>query len=99
MKIYFDNCCLNRPFDDLSTRLLCMECEAILTIIDICNTEQWMFFSSDILFNEIFAMTDLERREKVFLLYASANSHIDLSDEIILRAKELEHLGVKAYDG
>ena len=98
MKIYFDNCCLNRPFDDLNTHALCMECEAILSIIDVCDTGHWMFFSSDILYDEILAMTDMDKREKVLLLYASAGSHIDLTEEIAARANELSRLGIKSYD-
>jgi hypothetical protein len=30
MKIYLDNCCLNRPFDDLSQDRVYLEAEAIL---------------------------------------------------------------------
>ncbi|EHL04249.1 hypothetical protein HMPREF0322_05169 [Desulfitobacterium hafniense DP7] len=29
MKIYLDNCCLNRPFDDLSNDMVRMEAEAV----------------------------------------------------------------------
>jgi len=36
MRIYFDNCCLNRPYDDLTLNTVRMECEAILSIIDNC---------------------------------------------------------------
>jgi predicted nucleic acid-binding protein len=75
-----------------------MECEAILSIIDVCDTGHWMFFSSDILYDEILAMTDMDKREKVLLLYASAGSHIDLTEEIAARANELSRLGIKSYD-
>ena len=38
MRVYLDNCCLNRPYDDLTDNIVRMECEAILSIIDICET-------------------------------------------------------------
>lgn len=98
MKIYFDNCCLNRPYDDLSDNTARMECEAVLSIIDICDTGRWSFFSSDVLLDEILSMTNMDKREKVLLLYNSTAEHIDLTDEIVSRAKFLEGFNIKSYD-
>ena len=98
MKIYFDNCCLNRPYDDLSDNVVRMESEAILTIINICEIRRWTFYSSDVLFDEILNMTDFDRQEKVLLLYYSASMHIALTDEIVSRAKNLERFNIKSYD-
>ena len=33
MKIYLDNCCYNRPFDDLSQERIYLESETILMIL------------------------------------------------------------------
>ncbi|GHU43319.1 hypothetical protein FACS1894111_08710 [Clostridia bacterium] len=98
MKIYFDNCCLNRPFDDLTANDVRMEAEAVLTIIDICETGEWLFFSSDVLLDEILRITVADRCEKVCLLYSSAVVHIELTNEIVMRAKSLEQHGIKSYD-
>ena len=98
MKIYFDNCCLNRPYDDLSDNIVRMECEAILSIIDICETGHWSFYSSDVLLDEILCMINIDKREKVLLLYHSAAAHIALTDNIISRAKKLECFSIKSYD-
>jgi predicted nucleic acid-binding protein len=43
-------------------------------------------------------MPDLNRKQKVLILYQSATGHIDLTAEIISRAKELERFNIKAYD-
>ena len=83
MNIYFDNCCLNRPYDDLSDNTVCMECEAVLAIIDICEAGKWSFFSNDVLLDEILGMTNMDKQEKVMLLYNSAASHISLTDDIV----------------
>ena len=98
MKVYFDNCCLNRPYDDLSDNIVRMECEAILSIIDICETGRWLYFGSDVLLDEILCMVNVDKREKVMLLYNSAAIHIALTDEIVSRAKELERFNIKSYD-
>jgi hypothetical protein len=98
MKIYFDNCCLNRPFDDLRDNAVRMEAEAVLSIIDYCESGKWSFFGSDVLLDEIREMPNSDRQEKVLLLYTSATSNIDLTDAIVSRAKELELFGIKLYD-
>ena len=98
MKIYFDNCCLNRPFDDLSDNAVRMEAEAVLAIIDNCESCEWEYYSSDVLLDEILEMPNADKREKVLTLYRSANSHIDLTDAILRRAKALEKWGIKSYD-
>ncbi len=98
MKIYFDNCCLNRPFDDLSDNAVRMEAEAVLAIVDNCESGEWEYYSSDVLLDEILEMPNADKREKVLTLYRSANSHIDLTDAILRRAKALEKRGIKSYD-
>ncbi len=87
MRIYLDNCCLNRPYDDLQTNSIYLESEAVLAIIDICKTGDWLYFSSDILLDEIYEMSDKNKREKVMLLYNSAEEHILFTELIYLRAK------------
>ncbi len=98
MKIYFDNCCLNRPFDDLRNNIVRMEAEAVLSIVDSCESGEWEYFSSDVLLDEILGMSNTDKRERVMLLYRSASSHINLTDVIVLRAKEFELWGLKSYD-
>lgn len=98
MKIYLDNCCLNRPFDDLSNDMVRMEAEAVLAIINRCESDGWNFFTSDVLFDEIDHNPNIVRKKKVLMLYRSAKDHIELTGEILTRAKRLEMFNIKAYD-
>ena len=98
MKIYLDTCCLNRPYDDLSDNTVRLESEAVLAIIDICESGGWVFFSSDVLLDEILGITNIVKREKVLLLYHSATMHINLTDDIVTRAREFERFQIKPYD-
>jgi hypothetical protein len=98
MRIYFDNCSLNRPYDDLSNNTARMECEAILSIIDNCNDGNWSYLSSDILFDEIIETPDNDKKEKVMILYDAASEHIDFTEDIYIRAKELEDFNIKSFD-
>jgi len=98
VRIYFDNCCLNRPYDDLTSNTVRMECEAILSIIDNCGASDWSYFSSDVLLDEILETADTDKREKVMLLYQAAAEHIGFTETIFTRAKELEKFNIKSFD-
>jgi predicted nucleic acid-binding protein len=98
MRIYFDNCCLNRPYDDLSNHSVYLESEAVLAIIDICKAGEWVYLSSDILYDEISEMPDKDRMERIMLLYNSAQEHIRFTEQIYLRAKQFETYNIKSYD-
>lgn len=40
MKVYLDNCCMNRPYDDQSQRLISLETQAKLSIQDLIKSGQ-----------------------------------------------------------
>jgi predicted nucleic acid-binding protein len=98
MRIYLDNCCLNRPYDDLSDDAVRMEAEAVMSIIDRCESGEWKFLASDVLLDEISMMFNLVRMQKVLMLYDSASRVIELTDEIMERAKDLEQFGIRSFD-
>ena len=98
MRIYFDCCSLSRPYDDLSNNAVRMECEAILSIIDNCSDSDWSYLSSDVLLDEIMETPDSDKREKVMLLYNAATEHINFTDGIYARSKELESANIKSFD-
>ena len=89
-KIYLDSCCFNRPFDDLLQEKVRLECEAVLTIINNCESGTWDVFRSDVLDDEIDRITNPFKKLKVLRLYSSATLNIEISDEIISRARELQ---------
>lgn len=98
LKLYLDTCCFNRPFDDLTNDKVRLESEAILTIIDRCESNKWDIIKSDILYDEILEMPNIIKRQKVLLLYSSASDYIKLNDNIVIRAKELMKYNIKPYD-
>ena len=98
MKIYLDNCCLNRPFDDLSQERVYFETEAILTIISRCINGEWELISSSVLDYEISKIPDLERLENVRKLCAVAKTNINLTEEMKSRAARFMEHGIKSFD-
>ena len=99
MQIYLDTCCLNRPFDEQIDEKVILETEAILGIIDRCETKKdWSFFSSDVLDDEISRIVHPVKKQNVLALYHSASTHIDLNDSIIEKAKKYERFGLRPFD-
>ena len=49
MKIYLDNCCLQRPLDNKSQVRVQLEAEAILAILAICEKGQIELITSEAL--------------------------------------------------
>ena len=98
MRIYLDNCCLNRPYDDLRDDMVRMEAESVISIIARCEDGGWEFCASDVLLDEIDNSTNLVKKQKVLLLYRAAARHIDMTAAVVMRAKEIEGMGIQPYD-
>ena len=98
MKIYLDNCCLNRPFDDQSNLRIRLESEAIKVILFQCERQQWHLMSSKIVEFEIANTPDEGRRKRLELIHGLARSVIEVDDTISSRAKDFEKAGLQAFD-
>lgn len=89
MKVYLDNCCYNRPFDDQTQDRIHLESEAVLAILKACENGSIQILSSSIVRMEIDKYSNEDKREKVRALYSLANPDIPFNDEIKIRAEEL----------
>ncbi len=97
MRIYMDNCCLNRPFDDQSNLRVHLEGEAIKTIIALIE-QRWLLVSSQILEFEISKNGDVSRKKELNLINALAHTVIKIDTNIAKRANEFERRGLQAFD-
>ena len=48
MKLYFDVCCLNRPFDDKTQDRIHLESEAVKAILKHIRKGDWQWISSEV---------------------------------------------------
>jgi hypothetical protein len=76
MKIYFDVCCLNRPFDDQTQDRIHLEAEAILAILNHSRMSGWHVIGSDAIDYEIEKMPDHDKRIKVQILSTLHDTHV-----------------------
>ena len=98
MKIYFDACCLNRPFDNQSLDRIRLESEAVLLILNHVQNKQLTWISSDILDFEIDQTPDYERRHRLKLIILASDVNIKADKEISERGRKLYNLGFKELD-
>ncbi len=96
--MYFDCCCLNRPFDDQSNPLVNLEAYAVRNLLALCERKVFVMITSEVLRDEIDAIPDLIKREKVKALESIAVELVRLNDKLIERAKYFESLKIGAYD-
>jgi predicted nucleic acid-binding protein len=99
MKIYFDVCCLNRPYDDQTQDRIRLESEAVIAILRHVESEEWSLVSSGVVSYEISRTSDEERKRRLISIVQRASGFIPVGQETYIRAGELQHhLGIKAYD-
>ncbi|NOS89710.1 MAG: PIN domain-containing protein [Methylococcaceae bacterium] len=98
MKIYMDNCCLNRPFDNQANLRVHLEAEAIKTIITLIEQQEWQLVSSKILKFEISKIADESRKKELMVMESLASEIIQLNPLIATRANEFERFGIQSFD-
>ena len=98
MRIYLDNCCFNRPFDDQSQRRIQRESEAKLWVQESIRSGRFGLVWSYILDYENSRNPFEERRRQIAAWRARALIDVVESEEVLVFAKELEGIGFKGLD-
>jgi predicted nucleic acid-binding protein len=98
MRIYFDCCCFQRPFDDQIQPRIKVEAEAVLAIFALAQNGDVELLASDILLFEINQTPEMQRRNDVLAFLSVAKECIALDDEIVKLAKSYEASGAKGID-
>ncbi|SLM33192.1 conserved hypothetical protein [Desulfamplus magnetovallimortis] len=93
MKIYLDNCCFNRPFDDQSLLTVRLETEAKLDIQEKIKTGRLSLAWSYVLDFENASNPYLEKRVEIQKWKALSASFTNETADILLRMKELTATG------
>ena len=98
MRIYLDNCCFNRPFDDQSQIRIRLESEAKLTIQDDILEGKFELVWSYILDAENSANPFEERKRPIKDWEQYAIINIKEKPAVLERAKRLSLLGLRNKD-
>ncbi|NJN83263.1 MAG: type II toxin-antitoxin system VapC family toxin [Caldilineaceae bacterium] len=98
MRIYLDNCCLQRPFDDKSQLRILLEAEAVLAVLALYEAGSVEIVSSEALKEELDRNRDPQRKAYVEEILNSAESFVEVDNAIAQRAKALAASGFKGID-
>ncbi|MCD8348914.1 MAG: PIN domain-containing protein [Lachnospiraceae bacterium] len=101
MKIYLDNCCYNRPYDDQSQMRISLETQAKLYVQEMIKNNELELVTSYVLQYEN-SENPYEIRQKAMseFIRSYSNEHIDYdrSEEVSKKAKNIMNTGVKTKD-
>ncbi|GHU77482.1 hypothetical protein AGMMS49992_25470 [Clostridia bacterium] len=98
IKVYLDNCCFNRPFDDQTSLVVYLETEAKLRIQELILIGEIKLAWSFVLDYESAQNPYPEVRERVAQWKTFAYADCSLSNAITTTAHELMKLGLKQMD-
>ncbi|GAB4399317.1 MAG: PIN domain-containing protein [Microscillaceae bacterium] len=98
MRIYLDNCCFNRPFDDQSQIKIHLETQAKLYIQQQIKNQALDLVWSYILDYENSFNPYEERQEIISEWRNFAKIDVSETDNLLENAEELTKLGIKAKD-
>lgn len=98
MRLYLDNCCFNRPYDDQSSLTIRLETEAKLHIQTAIRSGEYALGWSYILDYENAANPLDERRNEIQKWEALADSFVVENPTILASMKEVMSVGIKPLD-
>lgn len=98
MRVYLDNCCFNRPFDDQSNLLNHLETQAKLMVQELVRSHQIELVWSFVLDFENNDNPYAERRERIAEWKRLACVDCELCNEIAERAEALMRFGFRQKD-
>lgn len=101
MKVYLDNCCYNRPYDDQSQMRISLETQAKLAIQDLIREQKLELVSSYVLLYEN-SRNPFELRRESIRRFVHDNSSVyidvDKADDVKALADSIIGTGVKTAD-
>ena len=98
MRLYLDNCCFNRPFDDQSTLTIRLETESKLHIQAAIREGLYSLSWSYVLDYENAANPLDERRNEIQRWEALADTFAVETDAVLSKMRELAAVGLKPLD-
>ena len=98
MKIYLDNCAINRPFDDQSKERIRLETEAVLLLLTRLTRGEWTWLGSQALEIEIERTPDAEQQARLQRIVDFVQLSVEIGQNELTRAGELERMGFVGFD-
>src|SRR5690242_17254513 len=98
IRIYLDNCVINRPFDDQSQERIRLETEAIILLLSRLERKEWTWLGSQAVEIEIDKMPDTDQQSRLRHVVRFVSLTIEIGEKELSRANELQKLGFVGFD-
>lgn len=99
VRIYLNSCVYNRPFDDYQMdEKIFVEAMAFYVVLHWVENNKIQLISSDALLYECEQIIDTERKRRVRTYLKRAIHFVELSEQIIERARIINSYGFKSID-
>jgi predicted nucleic acid-binding protein len=98
MKVYLDNCSLQRPLDSRSQVRITLEAEAVLGILTLCEVGEIELVASDVLNFEINQNPNPIRRKYALETLGFAKLFVNVNDDIEAKSRNFTNQGLKPLD-
>lgn len=98
MRIYLDNCCLQRPLDNQTHPRVRVETEALFAVLAAVQSKDIVLCSSEALRYEIDCTPDEVRRSEGFSMLSLATEYLTITDAVEMLASSFEQQGLKPMD-
>lgn len=98
MRIYLDNCCLQRPLDNQTQPRIRVETEAVFAVLAIVRSGNVSLCNSEALAFEISRIPDATRRAESVSMLSLATEQLLVTDSVEEMAVSYEKQGIRAMD-
>ena len=98
MRVYLDNCCYNRPFDDQSQLKVRLEAEAKLEVQRQMRAGEVEYVWSEMLDSEALDSPFTDRKMRILRWRVDAVEYVDTDEDLLTRAEEIMEYDVKSSD-
>jgi len=98
MKVYLDNCCFNRPYDNQDHLSIKLETEAKLRIQEMIKEKKLLLIWSFMLDYENSANPGTSKRNSIYEWYDYSSAYISFKDDILRLSQKIASLGFGKKD-
>jgi predicted nucleic acid-binding protein len=98
MRIYLDNCCLQRPLDKQTQPRIRVETEAVFAVLAAVQAKDVSLCNSEVLLYEISRIPDDARRVESLSMLSLADDFLTVTESVESLALSLEGRGLSAVD-
>lgn len=98
MRLYLDNCCLQRPFDDQTQWRVRVETEAVLAVLAAVESNEHTLVGSEALDYEVSRIPNVARRTDTQATLTLAAEYLKVNHDSASLATAFEKQGLPAMD-